>query len=500
MENKETMNGDTETSTVSKPLTTNYLNDFYKNGKPITDKEINKLTKNMFILPPGTEKDINDFINNLPETSILKETDNETKRTLNSLLDTMELPNVEDIGSAKNISELTNSLHIDGKELKLKNISVKGNSKNFGSMKVKLAEKLNIGVPVHVPLYHSGFWVTLAPLSTKIEKINLQLALTKEINRVGRKTHNLIFSNHSVLFAETLVETLRNKITDTSLAIPEGEDIFDYIKIQDLDILIWGLLKSMYPRGFDYIVLCKNAITPEDNGIPKCNFKLNIKLDLQNMLKVDNDLFTIEHKQLMLKRSSKSVTIEDITKYQDTLSVNEEDRINITLDDYLINLNIKSPNINKYLENGRYFVENITEKVNNLIKDGILKDGDENSRTNAENMMINSIVVSIYNHYVDSVSLNGVTKEEYDDIYDIIELISSEDDIKNMVVGKILDYINRSLVAVIGIPNYTCPVCKESQVDSKHNFNSFIGLDVYTYFFTLLAFQYQKATTGLLLK
>lgn len=492
--------GVVQDTTLSEPLTTNIINDFYKDGIEITDKEIGKLTNDMFILPPDSEASINDFINNLPEASVLKATDNETKRTINSLMDARKLPNLHDMGGMKELHHLDNSLNVNGTELRLKNVNVKGNSKNFGSMKVKLSEKLNIGVPVHVPLYHSGFWVTLAPLSTKIEKINLQLELTKEINRVGKKTHNLIFSNHSVLFAETLVDTLRNKITDTSLALPENEDIFDYIKIQDLDILIWGLLKSMYPRGFDYIVLCKNAVTPDDNSTPKCNFKLNVKLDLYNMLKVDNDLFSIEHKQLMLKRSSKSVSVDDITEYQNTLSVNEEDTINITLDDYLINLNIESPSINKYLENGRYFVENISDKVNDLIKNDVFKEDDEASRSNAENMMINSIIVSIYNHYIKSVSLNGVVKEEYDDIYDILELLSSEDDVKNMVVNKILNYINKSLAAVIGIPNYVCPVCKASQADSKHNFNSFVGLDVYTYFFTLLAFQYQKATTGLLLK
>ena len=263
-----------------KPLQTNYLNDFYKNGTPISDKDIGNLKQDVFILPPGTEKQINNFLNKLPNPNVLKELDNETKRTINSLLDTRELSNVKDIGFKEDLSELNNGLDIDGKHLRLKNITTKRDSNMFGSMKLKLNEKLNIGVPTHVPLYHSGFWVTLSPLSTKIEKINLQLEITKEVNRMGRKTHNLIYSNYSVMFAKTLIDTLRNKITDTSLALPEGDDIFDYIKLQDLDILIWGLLKSMYPRGFDYIILCKNAIKPDEDSVPSCNFKLNVKLDL----------------------------------------------------------------------------------------------------------------------------------------------------------------------------------------------------------------------------
>jgi len=426
--------------------------------------------------------------------------DNETKRTLNSLLDTVELSNVKDIGYVPEIDELDNSLKYKGKELRLKNITTKRDSNMFGSMKLKLNEKLNIGTPVHIPLYHSGFWITLSPLSTKIEKINLQLELTKEINRMGKKTHNLIYSNYSVMFAKTLVDTIRNKITDTSLALPEGDDIFDYIKLQDLDILIWGLLKTMYPRGFDYIILCKNAIKQDENSVPTCNFKLNVKLDLQNMLKVDNNKFTIEHKELMLKRSSKSVSIDDITEYQNSLEANSEDTININLDDYLISINIKTPFINKYLTSGENFVEYISEQVNNLITSGILKEGDDESYRNAESTMVNSVVIAIYNHYISSISLNGKSKDEYDDVFDILKSLSSDDDTRNIIIEKILSYIDNSLVGIVGIPNYVCPKCKATQTDDKANFNSFIGLDVYTYFFTLLAFQYQKATTGLLLK
>lgn len=507
MENLKDSNVDGETIKVTEqvigsvpPLSTNILLDFYKDGVEITDKQIDELETDNHVLPVADEATINKFLTELQDNKKLEDLDGVTKRTIKTIIGSTDLSNLHEVGCDDKISNMDNCLHVDGKELRLKNISVRNNSKNFNTAKIKLGEKLNIGVPTHVPLYHSGFWVTLSPLSTKIEKINLQLEIAQEVDRIGKMTHNLVYSNYSVLFASTLVDTLRNHITDTSITLEDGDDIFDYIKVQDLDMLIWGLLKTMYPRGFDYVVLCKNAVQPGEDNVPKCNFKLNVKLELHKMLKVDNDRFNIEHKQQMLKRSSKSVTKDEVTNYQDTLEANQEETINIQLEDYLVTLNIKSPNITRYLENGHYFIDTVTDKLNKLIADNILKDDNDKAKANAERLITNSILVTIYNHYISSVNLNGVLKDEYDEVYDILELLSAEDEYRNKVISKIVSYIDNSLVSVIGVPNYVCPECKTSQVESESNFRSFIGLDVYNYFFTLLAFQYQKATTGLLLK
>jgi len=440
-------------------------------------------------VPSNNYKTIKEFIEEISKnTTALKELTTDDKITLELVLDSIDKTNKENVGVRDNINDLELEPKINDKLLIMKTVGIK-KSGNRSLAKLRLAEALGIGSLSHIPLWHSGFWITIKPM-TKQDKVNLMLSLSEEFGRVGRETNNLIFSNHSVVFTKILLEKIKQFILDTSLALPEGEDIFDYIKLQDLYPLVLGLIKSMYPKGVNYILQCKNTVIIENNA-PKCNYKSEINIDPAKLLWVDMSKLTEYHKSIMSRKTSKSVNVDEIRKYQEELEANQSTPLNFTIGDVAVTLNIESPSINRYLEAGEYFITQLTELSTDMIKNKTVI----NDIKEAEIMVLNNLYLGIYNHYVKSIVIDGKVAEDIVDINEELELLSNNVDIRRKIRNKIVDYINNSLVSIVGIPDYVCPICQESQKadsDDKSNFKAFIPLNVFDYFFTHLGYQYEK--------
>ena len=70
----------------------------------------------------------------------------------------------------------------------------------------------------------------------------------------------------------------------------------------------------------------------------------------------------------------------------------------------------------------------------------------------------------------------------------IMNRISSQDDIRNEIIEAVRNYIDHTSLTVIGIPTYKCPACGgENKVEgTQESFEGIIPLDVYNTFFLLL--------------
>jgi len=447
------------------------------------------------VLPPGTLKLIKEFITSLTNDEKLNDLTEDQQKTLADIISSTNGIDIKDVGSRTPLEDtLTDKPEINNKKLVLKSLTPKIKSNSFSSVKLKLTSGLGIGTPIHIPLWHSGFWITINPLLNS-EKINLQLALGEETDRIGRYTHSLIYSNYSVIYAKIIMDMIKSKIIDTSLNLDDNDNIFDYISIEDLDIIIWGLLKSIHPEGFNYILYCKNSIRLNEDEIPKCNFRKKENLDLNTLLRVDITKIPDEHKAIMTKRSSRSVTKEDIEEYKS--AIRKEDTIEIKHNDLFVTIDIKSPSISKYLEYGETFIELLRDKALEVLENGgdINIDGGKliKSEAEAEALIINAIMLQIYAHFINRITVNGTEVKGSNEISEVLEILSNNKKHKNEILSRIIDFIDKSLIAIIGIPDFICPECYSSQSESNNNFRSFIGLDVYNYFFIMLVFQYQKA-------
>jgi len=459
---------------------------FYENIKELDLEKIRK-KEIKIILPVSKYSDLDKFVKELLENeNILEDLSTDDKVTVELVLESMDKTNPDDIGARDSIEDLNVEPVVNDKKLVLKNVSTKQTS-NSTLAKLKLAEALGIGMLSHVPLWHSGFWVTLKPL-TKQEKINLMLKLSEEFGRIGRQTNGLVFSNHSVVFNKIIINKVKEQIIDTSLSLPEGEDIMDYVKLQDLYPLILGLLKTMYPKGVNYILQCKNSAVLE-NDVPKCTYKAEINLDLSKTLWVDMNKLSTEHKSQMTKRASKSVSIDEVKKYQETLDGNGELPININLEDTSVSIVVETPSVNKYLMHGEYFITLLHEKVNEIIRSSKAFEDEKE----AEILILNTMYLSTYIHYVKRIVVNGKIMDDVGDLHKSLEMLSNQPKIRKNIKSKITDYIDNSLVSIVGIPDFMCPICGSTQKseEDKSNFKSFIPLNMLDYFFTHLGYQYQ---------
>jgi hypothetical protein len=223
--------------------------------------------------------------------------------------------------------------------------------------------------------------------------------------------------------------------------------------------------------------------------VPKCNYKADLKLDLERVLWVDMDKLSIDHKKHMLKRGSKSVTSEEVKHYQETLEANNPDTIKITLeDDTSVIIKIKHPSLNYYMNVGEYFIQNLADKISTLIQNKKIIEEPEQ----AEVLILDAIYLNLFLHYVESISVDGSVMEDIVDIEDTLSLLSENPKYRDIVKSKIAEYIDNGLVSIVGIPDWVCPVCKESQSEADNNFRSFIPLAVLEYFFIQLGVQYTR--------
>lgn len=467
---------------VNEPIKEEVIeDDFFLDYEEVDTKDINKL-KEPKIIPSYTRNELNEFIEEVDKEELAK-SDLDTKTNYYINKTTEEYINPDDIGFRKDLEHMNNNPMFEDKPMRTTSISLKKRASNSKAALLKLTQVAGIGSVVPIPLWHSGFRITIEPL-TNIEIINLELELIDEIERIGKDTNTLIFSNYNVLFAKVIFKHFKNKIIDTTLKLSEDEDITDYIKLNDLYTIALHLSYSMYPNGFNGVVPCKNTIKLV-NGKPTCNFKAYMKFDLPELFWVDEYKVPKELKSQMNLKTRNSVTTDDALAYQKTLEESLDD-IYIELDAATIYL--ATPSINKYFQFGDLFISDLKNKTTEIVKNNKQID----SLEDAEKILVDVVKASSLNHFIDKIKVDDVDIVDPSEINEAMETLSSNFNIEDTVVKRILKFIDESLVAVVGVPNFECKHCKTTQ--SKHDL---IPLSVYDYFFILLHSKYEKITKKL---
>jgi len=442
--------------------------------------------KELRVLPSSTRKELNEFAESVDKDTIGK-LDNESKMAVMLATDSEEYINPNDLGKRENYKTLNNKPEYEGTPLVSKNLVINKRVKSSKAGLMKLSQKVGIGSNIHIPLWHSGFWITYMPMVDE-EIINLELELVSEIARIGKETNALIFSNYNVLFADVILKHFKKKIVDSSLALEDGQDILDYININDIYTIALFMAKSMYPHGIHVVIPCSNTTILDDKGIPKCSYKARLKIDLNEVFWVDESKLTVEHKQLMSKKTPRSVTIDDVIKYQDTLPTSGEIEKSFTTDNGDITIVLGPVSVNEYLESGRLFIEDLRDKAIEIIKNN-KNVGDEND---AERLILSSIFLNVYSHYIKKIPIDDAVITDLADKKDALNMLTSNKALSNDIMDMIKSYIDNSLISIVGVPKFKCPVCSSEQTTKE-----LIPLAVYEYFFILLHSRFEKVNQKL---
>jgi hypothetical protein len=434
------------------------------------------------ILPSATRKELEEFSKDLDRDNFVKEK-TDIKQTVSFALESEDYINSGDVGARELNSSLTNEPEFEGTPLKYKTLNIKKRVKSSKAALMKISQKAGIGSNIHIPLHHSGFWITYAPLTDE-EIINLELEIINELARVGKETTSLVFSNYSVIFADVLLNQFSDKIVESTLKLDDDEDIFDYININDIYTIALYMARSMYPNGFQAVIPCSNVTKLTDDKVSKCSYKANVKVDLGELLWVDESKLTLEHRKQMSIKTPRSLTTDDVFKYQETLPTAGE--VTLKFDDEDgddITIILGPVSVSRYLDSGHDFIDDLRDKAIELIKKNKqLQDPDK-----AERVILKGIYLNVYNHFIKGLPVDDAVISDPAEVRDALTMLTSNHTLAKKIMDAIKEYINNSLISIVGIPNFSCPSCKQDQTTKE-----IVPLAVYEYLFILLHSRYTK--------
>jgi hypothetical protein len=112
--------------------------------------------------------------------------------------------------------------------------------------------RLGLGTLFSVPLWHSGFWVTLrTPTEGALLELHRELAQEKVL--LGRATYGLLFSQMTGYTTKVMCDFVAKHIHTTSLKLEsENDSLLNYISVADYQLLIWGLTCATWPTGYQF--------------------------------------------------------------------------------------------------------------------------------------------------------------------------------------------------------------------------------------------------------
>ncbi len=477
--NEPTITGREEVETVDK--LTEDEHSFFKEFNKISISDIGKL-EDPRVLPSCSNEELDSSLDNV-DVPLLKKQSNETIATYHMNSNVKEFLVDRDVGKRTLTNTLTNKPNFDGKDLTLKELKLKRQAKSEKTALMRLASMTGMGAVIHVPLWHSGFWVTINPLTNE-EIINLEFELVNELTRIGKITNTLIFSNYSVIFAKVIFKYFKLKITDTTIRLTEDDDIANYIATNDLQTIALALATTMYPKGFSAVVPCKHSIILGKDKIPTCDFKARLKIDLGELLYVDTSLLNIDQLTQMSKKTPAGVTVDEVLSYQESLE--NSGTLTTTYkqeDDLEFSITLKVPSIQKYINNGEVIINELRNKSNDIVRNS----DQVNDPAKAEEILIKSLYLQLYNHYIDNLKVDDEEITELAGVNQALDILGTNQELNRKIINDITSYIDNSLIAIVGVPNFSCPTCKTVQSESE-----LIPINVFEYAFSLLHSKYQK--------
>lgn len=441
----------------------------------------------------GYRHELSTILNKIKSGEIDKNGYDVLLHTVNNVAGSKPIINNELI--PENTDDMVNDIRYSDKTLNTTGVHFKQKDKMSKSASIAIFNAiLNVGEVVQVPLWHSGFWVTLRPIKER-DIINLNIILKNNVVEMGRYSNTLVYTNYNVMYAKIITDFIRENIVDYSINIDSTDDIRSYIKIEDLNILINGLVSSMYPNGYDISRACQNSLifTDPNTKETKCDYTSIVRIDPKKLLWVNKRLLTDKMLIQMSKKSSKSVSVDEVKEYQrllygnksiNTLEIETENKDKIYIE-------LQSPDILSHCNKGEEWIDLLVEENDkNLIA---------NKDTNIKNQRLLDLVyaskVGLYRSFIKSIRVNdNIVSEDQDTIDNFIDIMSASQDIVTKLFDHMTKYKNDTTIALIATPAYTCPNCKHynSATDPVKDFEQLVPLDIISVFFDLCDIRQEK--------
>lgn len=331
----------------------------------------------------------------------------------------------------------------------------------------RLQSLLGRGPTIQIPLVHSGFWVSLKAPTNQV-LINLYEQISQEKISLGRSTHGLVFSSLSSYTSRIILETLKDHIHDTTLAIDQDKDIFDYIRIPDINLLLTGWARTIWPKGFNLI---RSELTEEGAESAKV---IGGVVDLAKMVWYDRTPFTDRQKAHMAQRASRVMKPESIQRYQEDIAIWRGTQVEINEN---VKIALRVPTISEYFVSSQRWVDGVVE----LVESTLIFSGSEELKNQKILVQSQANIARQYSHWISKFVLGEQEITDAETIGEAIDVISSEDDFNDKFFKAISEFNDDIAVSLIGIPE---PNFKE--ITKGKRFSRIIPVDPLSHFFNLL--------------
>lgn len=318
---------------------------------------------------------------------------------------------------------------------------------------LKAAKALNLGDVVHVPLPHSGFWVTLTPPSEK-ELIRFYNSLARSKTSLGRASQGYIFGNMSVKLNYDLFNLVKRHIMSVNFKDVDKKDIDNKILINDLPILVWGFARTIYANGFPFRRLCDNrgGIDEDGNVTPACNDIREVNMSLDKLLWIDNNALTETQKSIFSKNRAKSITFEDYKVYLEQAKYLNA----VTFEYKTVKIDLKQPTLKEHFEDGLQWIDDVLDEFDHAV--AVNNFSNEEREENLE-MFMRASMMRNWAHYVDSIHIGENVIRDRETIQTVLSRFGTNHDFAKKFSDAVIDFRNKSIIATIGVPEYDCPVC-----------------------------------------
>lgn len=495
--NESQPEGDTDTTTKVVNTKPEYddrhgVVDCYRDLKSV-DGDLD--TETGIIIPSGTVSEIKKF------TDIIQEQDEELfKQNFGGLagkimftanLRSIDQTNDKDVYKEffEDEDTVVNDINYGDKNLGIRVLPLKnqkGKVVGENLARARFTSLLGLGETIQIPLWHSGFWITVTPPKDK-ELIALDNLLANNELMLGRQTNTLIYSNYGVVFNRIILDFILDHMSNTTLILPEDGDIRDYIVMHDFYPMVLGFISAIYPDGFRSTRTCNKTLIMDEEGKPLCNFTATGNLNPKRLLWLDRRQLSISLLDHMANRSPNVSTLDSVIEYQSKLTKLADKVITIKSSSGMdINITLSIPTLTPYIKNGEVWVQNVISGAEEIFtaNDSLeLKNGKVTD-------VLNTVLLGIYNVFVKRIEVNGTYVDTRFEIDEVLDEISSDNNTLEVFTNGVRDYISTSAIAVVATPKFTCPECGETHDDiaiKNKTFSDFIPLNVVENFFALSA-------------
>jgi hypothetical protein len=244
----------------------------------------------------------------------------------------------------------------------------------------------------------------------------------------------------------------------------------------DLPILIWGLACAIWPKGFQY---ARSVVTGENGLEPTIVTGL---IDVSKLLWIDNSAFSERQKAHLSNRQQGQTTNDMLELYRSQFVSNAGGEI--ILNDGQIKINLKVPSVKDYIDSTHAWIDDLT----NIVDMAFTTDRtDHESRSNSMMNHANLSRMRQYGHWVRSIVMSDVEYSEPEEIANMLAIMSEDKDVRDKYFDEIDAFINKSTVAVIGIPETSGKTTKLPA------FPRIIPIDVVGTFFNLLMYRLSRS-------